>query len=67
MREVPFVVEAEDDMVGINCRLAAADVPKIAPLLVRASIEIFEITPHGRRLEATYLARYADTREKRLG
>jgi hypothetical protein len=29
------------------------------PLLVGEGIAILELTPHGRRLEETYLARYA--------
>jgi ABC-type multidrug transport system ATPase subunit len=66
LQQASFVAEAETDVVGVSCRLAAADVSRIAPLLVGARIEIFEITPHGRRLEETYLARYADGRERTL-
>jgi len=66
LQQASFVAEAETDVAGVSCRLAAADVSKIAPLLVGAGIDIFEITPHGRRLEETYLARYADGRERKL-
>jgi ABC-type multidrug transport system ATPase subunit len=59
LQRASFVAEAETDVVGITCRIAAADVPKVAPLLVGEAIEILELTPHGRRLEETYLARYA--------
>jgi ABC-type multidrug transport system ATPase subunit len=59
LRRASFVAEAEADVVGVSCRLSAADVAKVAPLLVGEGIAILELTPHGRRLEETYLARYA--------
>ena len=59
LRRASFVAEAEPDVVGVSCRLSAADVAKVAPLLVGEGIAILELTPHGRRLEETYLARYA--------
>src|SRR5207244_4484079 len=64
LRRASFVAEAETDVVGVTCRLAETDVAKIAPLLVGESIEILELTPHGRRLEETYLARYATATTK---
>jgi len=60
LQRASFVAEAESDVVGVTCRIGAADVAKIAPLLVGEGIDILELTPHGRRLEETYLARYAD-------
>jgi ABC-type multidrug transport system ATPase subunit len=59
LRRASFVTEAEADVVGVSCRLSAADVAKVASLLVGEGIAILELTPHGRRLEETYLARYA--------
>ena len=59
LRRASFVAEAEVDVVGVSCRISAADVAKVAPLLVGEGIAILELTPHGRRLEETYLARYA--------
>jgi len=59
LRRASFVAEAEVDVVGVSCRLSAADVAKVAPLLVSEGIAILELTSHGRRLEETYLARYA--------
>jgi ABC-type multidrug transport system ATPase subunit len=59
LRRASFVAEAEAGVVGVSCRLPAADVPKLAPLLVAEGIAILELTEHGRRLEETYLARFA--------
>jgi lantibiotic transport system ATP-binding protein len=59
LRGAPFVADVERDVVGITCRIAAADAGRIAPLLVGDGIELLELTPRGRRLEETYLARYA--------
>jgi ABC-type multidrug transport system ATPase subunit len=67
LQAAPFILEAENDVVGVSCRVAAADVARIAPLLVREAIEILELTPRGRRLEETYLARYAAEPAKTLG
>lgn len=66
LQRASFVAEAASDEVGLSCRLAAADVPKLAPLLVGERIDIFEMTPRGRGLEEAYLARYADDREAKL-
>ena len=59
LRGAAFVAEAEAGGVGVSCRLPAADVPRLAPLLVREGIAILELTERGRRLEETYLARFA--------
>lgn len=59
LRRASFVAEAEASIVGVSCRLPAADVPRLAPLLVAEGIAILELTAHGRRLEETYLARFA--------
>jgi len=59
LRRASFVADAESGVGGVTCRVAAADVSGVAPLLVAEGIEILELTPHGRRLEETYLARYA--------
>lgn len=66
LQRAPFVAEATTDGFGLRCRLAAADVPKIAPMLVQDAIDIFELTTHGRSLEGIYLAHYAEDREAKL-
>jgi ABC-type multidrug transport system ATPase subunit len=59
LEDAPFVAEVTREEIGVGCRLAVSDVSKIAPLLVGAGIELFELTTHGRSLEEAYLARYA--------
>jgi ABC-type multidrug transport system ATPase subunit len=69
LSEAPFVLEAttDDHTCGVQCRVAATDVGKIAPLLVASRIEILELTARARWLEEAYVARYASPREKKLG
>jgi lantibiotic transport system ATP-binding protein len=58
LRGAPFVAEVSQEEVGVACRVAADDVVLLAPLLVAAKIDIFEMTSRRRGLEDTYLARY---------
>jgi lantibiotic transport system ATP-binding protein len=56
----PFVAEISRETVGITCRVAASHLAALAPLLVAAKIDLFEMTSRRRGLEDTYLARYGD-------
>ncbi len=59
----PGVREVVETTDGLECRLAAADVPRIAALLVGAQIGIRAIAPRRRSLEDVYLAHYAGGRQ----
>jgi ABC-2 type transport system ATP-binding protein len=58
LRRQGFVQEAEAVPEGIECRLAARDVSRIAPVLVGAGIPIRVIAPRRGRLEQVYLSHY---------
>jgi lantibiotic transport system ATP-binding protein len=60
LQESPLVAAVAPDVVGLTCRLAASHVADVAPLLVAEKIDLLEMTPRSRRLEATYLARYGE-------
>jgi ABC-type multidrug transport system ATPase subunit len=60
LQKSPLVAEVAQEEVGITCRLAGEHVAALAPLLVAAKIDIFELTSRRRGLEDTYLARYGD-------
>jgi ABC-2 type transport system ATP-binding protein len=66
LRTAPFVSDASAELAGISCCVAANDVPKLAPLLVAAGIEIFELTSRGGGLEETYLAHYRNAPAEQL-
>ena len=44
---------------GVSCRLAPADVPAIAPVLVAAGISIHAMAPRTDSLEDLYLSHYS--------
>jgi lantibiotic transport system ATP-binding protein len=56
----PFVAEISQETVGVTCRVAANQIAALAPLLVAAKVDLFEMTSRRGRLEDTYLARYGD-------
>jgi ABC-2 type transport system ATP-binding protein len=58
-----FVREIALSAEGLECHLAAEDVPRIAPVLVGAGIGIRAITPRRRSLEDVYLSHYAGRKE----
>jgi hypothetical protein len=60
LRRQSFVHEAGLVPAGVECRLAASDVPEIARLLVEARIPIHAISPRTGILEALYLSHYAN-------
>ena len=66
LRQQAFVQEAESGPEGIECRLAAGDVPEIAPLLVAAGIPIHAISPRKGTLEALYLSHYDGSRTRSI-
>jgi lantibiotic transport system ATP-binding protein len=66
LRGAAFVADASTEVAGVSCCVAADDVPKLAPLLVAAGIEIFELTSRGGGLEETYLAHYRNTPAEQL-
>jgi ABC-2 type transport system ATP-binding protein len=61
LRRQSFVQEAELVPAGVECRLAASDVPEVARLLVEARIPIHAISPRTGILEALYLSHYASS------
>lgn len=56
-----FVREVSEAAVGLECRMPAADVPRLAKLLVGAGVPILELTPRRRSLEDRYIERYANS------
>jgi ABC-2 type transport system ATP-binding protein len=58
LRREVFVRELVELPVGLECRVAAHHVPRLAPLLVAAGIAIRQITPRRRSLEDLYLSHY---------
>jgi ABC-2 type transport system ATP-binding protein len=58
LRREAFVQELVELPAGLECRVAAQDVPRLAPLLVAAGIPIRQITPRRRSLEDVYLSHY---------
>jgi len=58
LRRQAFVQEVESVPGGIECRLAAGDVPEIARLLVAAGIPVHAISPRKGTLEDLYLSHY---------
>jgi ABC-2 type transport system ATP-binding protein len=60
LQGTPFVAEVSQETVGITCRVDAEHVAALAPLLVAAKIDLFEMTSRRHGLEDTYLARYGD-------
>jgi ABC-type multidrug transport system ATPase subunit len=66
LRGAAFVADASTEVAGVSCCVAADDVPKLAPLLVAAGIEIFELTSRGGGLEETYLAHYRNAPAEQL-
>lgn len=54
----PFVRELVELPVGLECRLAARDVPRLVELLVGAQVAVHQVTPRRRSLEDLYLAHY---------
>lgn len=66
LRRQPFIQEAEAVMEGVECRLAAGDVPELARLLVAAGIPIHAITPRKETLEDLYLSHYDDSRTRSI-
>ncbi len=61
LRQEDFVREVVETPVGLECRMDAGDVPRIAPLLVAAGLSVWQITPRRRSLEDLYLAHYGET------
>lgn len=66
LRHEPFVVDAAAGPDGLTCRVAAADVAAIAPVLVRHGLGLLELQPDARELERTYLAHYGASRTRPL-
>jgi ABC-2 type transport system ATP-binding protein len=64
LRQQAFVREVEAVRDGVACRLAPADVPELARLLVGAGIAIHAIAPRRGLLEELYLSQYADSDSK---
>lgn len=64
--QASFIAEVSREVIGTTCRLAGADVPEVAALLVEAGVDVFELTPREHSLEDTYLAHYANDGEAKL-
>jgi ABC-2 type transport system ATP-binding protein len=58
LRGQPFVREAVELPVGLECRMAAGDVPRLVELLVGAQVAVHQVTPRRRSLEERYLSHY---------
>ena len=61
LRQHPLIHDAAIVRDGVSCRLAPADVPAIAPVLVAAGIPIHAMTPRADSLEDLYLSHYSGT------
>jgi ABC-2 type transport system ATP-binding protein len=66
LRAAAFVADVSTETLGISCSVAATDVSKLAPLLVAAGLELFELTSRGGGLERTYLAHYRNAPTEQL-
>lgn len=60
-----FVQGVEAVRDGVECRVAVADVPRIAPVLVAAGLPIHAISPRKGSLEDLYLSHYGSGTEAR--
>ncbi len=58
LRGQPFVREVVELPVGLECRTAAGDVPRLVELLVGAQVAVHQVTPRRRSLEDLYLSHY---------
>jgi ABC-2 type transport system ATP-binding protein len=54
----PFVAEVGEAEGGLVCRVAAANVPRVALILVRCGLALHELTPHHVSLEDVYIEHY---------
>jgi ABC-2 type transport system ATP-binding protein len=61
-----FVGEVEEDAGGLVCRVAAADVPRVAAVLLRSGLALHELTPHRASLEDVYIEHYGRASGQRL-
>ncbi len=59
LAEQGFVQEVNDTTLGLECRLAQSDIPRIANLLVTHGLEVWQLTPRRRSLEDVYLSHYS--------
>jgi ABC-2 type transport system ATP-binding protein len=53
-----FVREVVEDTGGLLCRVAAADVPRVAEALHRCGLALYELTPRRASLEDLYIERF---------
>jgi ABC-2 type transport system ATP-binding protein len=53
-----FVGEIGEDAGGLLCRVAAADVPRVAEALLRSGLALRELTPRRASLEDVYIEHY---------
>jgi ABC-2 type transport system ATP-binding protein len=53
-----FVGEVTEDAGGLQCRVTAADVPRLAEALVRAGLGLHELLPRRASLEDVYIEHY---------
>ncbi len=64
LRALEFIHEVQCETEGLECRLAAADFPRVPAALVAAGIPLREMTPRRETLEEVYLANYAGRRKE---
>jgi ABC-2 type transport system ATP-binding protein len=53
-----FVREVVEDTGGLRCRVAAADVPRVAEALLRSGLALHELTPCRASLEDVYIEHF---------
>ena len=53
-----FVGEVVEDAGGLRCRVAAADVPRVAEALLRSGLALHELTPRRASLEDVYIEHF---------
>jgi len=59
LRREAFVREVVELSAGLECRIAAQDVPRLAPLLVTAGVAVWQITPRRSSIEDVYLSHFS--------
>jgi ABC-2 type transport system ATP-binding protein len=64
LERTDFIREVVADSRGLVCRVEAADVPRVADLLVRSGLDLHELTPRQTSLEDRYIEHFGrDTGE----